>query len=82
MTRIGQNRLAGWRSPGHHWSIRGEVSRFEDKICRQEVMAWKLVLGIVILVLIGGAGLAIYGGQLTPERERIEQVLPDDRFPR
>jgi hypothetical protein len=44
-------------------------------------MGLKLVLGLVGILVLAGAGLAIYGSQLTPEQQRIEQVLPDDRFP-
>jgi hypothetical protein len=45
-------------------------------------MAWKLLLALVILLVLAGVGLAIYGGQLSPDQQRIEQALPDDRFPR
>jgi hypothetical protein len=44
-------------------------------------MAWKLLLVLVVLLILGAIGLAIYGGQLTPEQQRIEQVLPDEQFP-
>jgi hypothetical protein len=44
-------------------------------------MAWKLVLVLVVILILAGIGLAVYGGQLTPERQRFEQVLPDERFP-
>jgi hypothetical protein len=44
-------------------------------------MAWKLVLALVVILILAGIGLAVYGGQLTPERQRLEQVLPDERFP-
>ncbi len=44
-------------------------------------MVWKLVVALVVILILAGIGLAVYGGQLTPERERVEQVLPDDRFP-
>jgi len=45
-------------------------------------MLWKALLALIILLIIGGVGLAIYGGRLEPQQQRIEQVLPDDRFPR
>ena len=49
---------------------------------REQVdMAWKLVLALVVILILAGIGLAVYGGQLTPERQRFEQVLPDERFP-
>jgi len=44
-------------------------------------MAWKLVLVLVVILILAGIGLAFYGGQITPERQRIEQVVPDERFP-
>ena len=44
-------------------------------------MGLRLVLILVVLLVLAGAGLAIYGSQVTPEQQRIEQVLPDDRFP-
>ena len=44
-------------------------------------MAWKLLLALVGLVILAAIGLAVYGGQITPEQQRIEQVLPDERFP-
>ena len=44
-------------------------------------MAWKLVLALVVILILAAIGLAVYGGQITPERQRIEQVVPDDRFP-
>jgi len=44
-------------------------------------MGLKLVLVLLALLILGGAGLAIYGSQLSPEQHRMEQVLPDDRFP-
>jgi hypothetical protein len=44
-------------------------------------MAWKLVAALVVILILAGIGLAVYGGQITPERQRIEQVVPNDRFP-
>ena len=44
-------------------------------------MAWKLVLVLVASLILAGMGLAVYGGQLVPERQRIEQVVPNERFP-
>lgn len=36
---------------------------------------------VVLLVLVAG-GLAYYGSTVTPQRQKVEKVLPDDRFPR
>ena len=40
----------------------------------------KLFAGILLLLVLAGAGLAIYGIQVKPARHNIEQVLPDERF--
>ncbi len=39
------------------------------------------VAAIIMLVLVAGA-LAYYGSTLTPQRHKVEKVLPDARFPR
>ncbi len=39
------------------------------------------VAAIIMLVLVTG-GLAYYGSTLTPQRHKVEKVLPDARFPR
>jgi hypothetical protein len=39
-------------------------------------------IGILILVILGGVALVIYAGTLTPARHSIEQVLPNDSFPK
>ncbi len=39
------------------------------------------VAAIIMLVLVAG-GLAYYGSTLTPQRHKVEKVLPDARFPR
>lgn len=44
-------------------------------------MAWKLALALAVALVLAGIALAVYGGQITPEQQRIEQVLPDERFP-
>jgi hypothetical protein len=41
----------------------------------------KVFLGIVLVLVLAGGGLAIYGGQVKPERKTVEQVLPNERFP-
>ncbi len=45
-------------------------------------MVWKFLLGFVIFLALGAITLAIYGSRLDPERHTVEQVLPDNRFPR
>lgn len=39
------------------------------------------VAAIIMLVLVAG-GLAYYGSTLTPQRHKVEKVLPDALFPR
>lgn len=39
------------------------------------------VIAIILLVLAVG-GLAYYGSTLTPQRHKVEKVLPDAWFPR
>ena len=45
-------------------------------------MVWKFSLGFVIFLALGAVALAIYGSSLAPERHTVEQVLPDNRFPK
>lgn len=42
----------------------------------------RLFVGAVVLLGLGAGGLAYYATTLTPERHKVEKVLPDDRFPR
>lgn len=42
----------------------------------------KLFGGILLLLILAGGGLAIYGSQVKPSRHNVEQVLPDERFPK
>lgn len=42
----------------------------------------RLFIAAVILLALGAGGLAYYASTLTPERHKVEKVLPDDRFPR
>ena len=46
------------------------------------VQLLRLFVAAVILLALGAGGLAYYGSTLTPERHKVEKVLPDDRFPR
>jgi hypothetical protein len=50
---------------------------------QSEGMGWgaRLGIGVVVLVIFGTVGLAIYAGRVTPPQHSIEQVLPNDRFP-
>ena len=41
-----------------------------------------LVIAAIIVLAVGAGGLAYYGSTLTPQRHKVEKVLPDDRFPR
>lgn len=47
-------------------------------------MGWAARLGLAILVLLvlGAAGLAYYAGTLEPPHRTYQQVLPNDQFPR
>jgi hypothetical protein len=39
-------------------------------------------LGILALVILGAAALAIYAERITPPRHSIDQVVPNDQFPK
>jgi hypothetical protein len=54
--------------------------RMKDARRLREVMGWKLLVGVVVVVLVGAIGLAIYGSQVKPSQQTIEQVVPNDRF--
>ena len=41
----------------------------------------RLFIGIVVLLALGAGALAYYATTLTPERHKVEKVLPDDSFP-
>ncbi len=45
-------------------------------------MIWKLILGFIIFLALCAAGLALYGSFVAPPQQGVEQVLPDNRFPR
>ena len=40
-----------------------------------------LALAILVVVVLGGVALSIYGGRLEPVSRHYEQVVPDDRLP-
>lgn len=46
-------------------------------------MGWsaRIGIGVVVLLVLGAAGLAIYAGTLKPPHRTYEQVISDDRFP-
>ena len=52
-------------------------------IAKSDRMGWGMWLGVAVLVLVvaGAIGLAIYGGSVSPTQHQVEQVLPNDRFP-
>ncbi|MGQ0740883.1 MAG: hypothetical protein ACT4OG_01115 [Alphaproteobacteria bacterium] len=47
-------------------------------------MTWgtKIFAGTVLVLILAGAGLAIHGSNVQPERKTVERVLPDERFPK
>lgn len=46
----------------------------------RNIMAWKILAALAVLVILAAFGLSVYGGRLEPEQQRIEQVIPDERF--
>lgn len=50
---------------------------------RSEGMGWggwvAAIVGLV--VILGAAALAVYGGTVRPQQHQVQQVLPNDRFP-
>ena len=45
-------------------------------------MVWKFMLGFMVILVVGASALAIYGSRVEPQKRTVEQVLPDNRFPR
>jgi hypothetical protein len=45
-------------------------------------MAWKLLVGFVVVCVLGAGALAFYGSGVEPPQKSYEQVLPDKNFPR
>ena len=41
----------------------------------------RLFIAAVVLLALGCGALAYYATTLTPERHKVEKVLPDDSFP-
>jgi hypothetical protein len=45
-------------------------------------MGWKLLIAFVLVLAVGAGGLAFYGASVGPATHPIEQVLPDNKFPK
>jgi hypothetical protein len=45
-------------------------------------MGWKLLVGFIVVLVVGAGALAYYGGTAGPAKHSIEEVLPDNRFPK
>jgi hypothetical protein len=47
-----------------------------------EGMSWttRIGLGLVVLLIVAAAGLAIYASRLVPPHHTYQQVIPNDRF--
>lgn len=45
-------------------------------------MGWTARIGLIVIVLLilGAAGLAIYASRLVPPHQTYQQVIPNDRF--
>ncbi len=41
----------------------------------------RIAIGVVVLIVLGAVGLAIYGSRVQPGTHAVEQIVPDDRFP-
>lgn len=50
---------------------------------RSEGLNWGVwvLITVLVVVLAGAVALTIYGGQIRPQQQEVEQVLPNDRFP-
>jgi hypothetical protein len=46
------------------------------------VQLGRLFAAALLILALGAGGLAYYGSTLTPQRQKVEKVLPDARFPR
>jgi hypothetical protein len=45
-------------------------------------MGWKLLIAFVVVLVLGAGALAFYGANVGPTKHNIEQVLPDNKFPK
>ena len=80
MASIQNIQLARMALSGHHSALRGVSRRRQLGDEERNDMAWKLLVALAVMLILAGIGLSVYGGRLTPEQQRIEQVLPDERF--
>ena len=53
------------------------------RMARSEGTGWGrwAAIGLVVLLILAAAGLAIYGGSVHSQVHEIRQVLSNDRFP-
>jgi hypothetical protein len=45
-------------------------------------MGWKLLVAFVVVLVLGASALAYYGASVGPTKHNIEEVLPDNKFPK
>jgi hypothetical protein len=45
-------------------------------------MGWKLLGAFVVLMVLGAGALAFYGANVSPTKHNVEEVLPDNKFPK
>ena len=45
-------------------------------------MGWKLLAAFVLVCVVGAGALAFYGANVGPATHTVEQVLPDNKFPK
>ena len=65
-----------WSSLGSTGSITAHAAPDEER----NDMSWKLLAALAVMLILAAIGLSVYGERLVPEQQRIEQVLPDERF--
>ena len=55
-----------------------------SSMSRSEGMGWGvwLLILLAVLIVVGVVAATIYGGTVSPQQHQVEQVLPNDRFPR
>lgn len=45
-------------------------------------MGWKLLVAFVVVLVLGASALAFYGSRVGPTTRNVEEVLPDNNFPK
>jgi len=45
-------------------------------------MGWKLLVAFVVVLVLGASALAYYGASVGPTKHNVEEVLPDNKFPK